>query len=158
MKIQQIDLYELDVPPIPPIAKYSPNLFNLTLCGIHTDEGVVGLGETYGAPSVFSERAASLTGRDPLALDPLAQPDPFACALLDIAGQAGGIPLHRFFGQKVRDRVPVSYWSRPMEPHETAAEAADVPCWVQMGGLCLGVESRLLRALAGDNPQCDASL
>ena len=124
MKIQQIDLYELDVPPIPPIAKYRPDIFNLTLCRIRTDEGIVGLGETYGSPSVFAERAASYTGQDPLALDPLGQPDPFACALLDIAGQAYGIPLHRFFGQKVRDRVPVSYWSCPMEPHETAAEAA----------------------------------
>ena len=124
MKIEQIDLYELDVPPIPPIAKYSPELFHLTLCRIYTDEGIIGLGETYGAPSLFAERVASLTGQDPLALDALAQPDPFACALLDIAGQAYGFPLHRFFGQKIRDRIPVSYWSRPMEPHETAAEAA----------------------------------
>ena len=124
MKIEHIDLYELDVPPIPPIAKYSPDLFHLTICRIHTDEGIVGLGETYGAPSVFAERAASYTGLDPLALGPLSQPDPFACALLDIAGQAYGIPIHRFFGQKVRDQVPVSYWSRPMEPHETAAQAA----------------------------------
>lgn len=33
------------------------------------------------------------------------------------------MPLHRFFGEKVRDRVPVSYWSCPLEPEETAAEA-----------------------------------
>jgi L-alanine-DL-glutamate epimerase-like enolase superfamily enzyme len=31
--------------------------------------------------------------------------------------------MHRFFGEKVRDRVPVSYWSCPMEPAETAAQA-----------------------------------
>ena len=58
MKIEQIDLYELDVPPIPPIAKYSPELFHLTLCRIYTDEGIIGLGETYGAPSLFAERVA----------------------------------------------------------------------------------------------------
>jgi len=31
--------------------------------------------------------------------------------------------VHGFFGAKVRDRVPVSYWSCHMEPRETAAEA-----------------------------------
>ena len=73
MKLEQIDLYELDVPPIPPIAKYSPELFHLTLCRIYTAEGLIGLGETYGAPTLFAERVASLTGQDPLALDALAQ-------------------------------------------------------------------------------------
>ena len=62
-------------------------------------------------------------GQDPLALDPYNRPDAFTCALLDIAGQAYGIPLHRFFGAQVRDKVPVSYWSCPMTPEETAAEA-----------------------------------
>ena len=31
--------------------------------------------------------------------------------------------MHRFFGAQVRDKVPVSYWSCPMTPAETAAEA-----------------------------------
>lgn len=123
MKIEQIDLYELEVPPIAVVAKYRANIFNLTICRILTDEGLVGIGEVSLNPPHLAERAASYIGLDPLALDPLAQPDPFACALLDIAGQACGIPLHRFFGEKVRDQVPVSYWSCPMEPHETAAEA-----------------------------------
>ena len=124
MKIAHIDLYELKVPPIPVVARYVPDIFNLTICRICTDEGLIGVGEVSLYPPGLEERAASYLGQNPLALDPLAEPDPFACALLDIAGQAAGIPLHRFFGEKVRDRVPVSYWSCPMEPHETAAEAA----------------------------------
>jgi L-alanine-DL-glutamate epimerase-like enolase superfamily enzyme len=123
MKITQIELFEVEIPPIPPIAKYSPKIFDLTICKVHTDEGLVGLGEAHGKSSVFTEQAAAYSGQDPLSLDPFAHPDPFQCALLDIAGQAAGIPLYRFFGEKVRDQVPVSYWSRPMEPHETAAEA-----------------------------------
>ena len=38
------------------------------------------------------------------------------------------------------------------------AEAADVPCWVQMGGLCTGGAGGLLGAFAGDAAQRDAAL
>ena len=82
-----------------------------------------GWGESHGRRNVYEQKAGSYAGQDPLALDPFAQADPFTCALLDLAGQASGISLHRFFGERVRDRVPVSYWSCSMEPHETAAEA-----------------------------------
>jgi L-alanine-DL-glutamate epimerase-like enolase superfamily enzyme len=64
-------------------------------------------------------------GQDPLAVDPFAQPDLFECAFLDLQGQALGLPVWRFFGPRVRQRVPVSYWSTPMEPAETAAEAEE---------------------------------
>ena len=123
MKITAVDLYEVEIPPIAPIAKYSPKIFDLTICQVHTDEGLVGLGEAHGTAAQFKGQADDFVGRDPLALEPFAQAEPFECALLDIAGRAAGLPLYRFFGEQVRDRVPVSYWSRPMEPHETAAEA-----------------------------------
>ena len=82
-----------------------------------------GWGEFLSKKSAGQEQAEALVGQDPLALDPYNRPDAFTCALLDIAGQAYGIPLHRFFGAQVRDKVPVSYWSCPMTPEETAAEA-----------------------------------
>ena len=90
MKITQIDLYEVEIPPIPPIAKYFSKIYDLTICRMQTDEGIVGLGETQGKPPQFEAEAASYEGKDPLALDPFAQSDPFTCALLDIAGQAFG--------------------------------------------------------------------
>ena len=123
MKITAVDLYEVEIPPIPPIAKYYPKIYDITICRLQTDEGLEGIGEIQGKPAQFEEQAQALSDQDPLAIDPLAQSGPFPCALLDIAGQAYGIPVHRFFGQQVRDRVPVSYWSCPMEPAETAAEA-----------------------------------
>lgn len=104
MKIAQIELFEVDIPPIPPIAKYSPKIFELTLCRIHTDEGLIGIGEAHGKPANFVAQADAYTGQDPLALDPFAQPEAFECALLDIAAQAAGLPLYRFFGAKVRDK------------------------------------------------------
>ncbi|NKB68650.1 MAG: hypothetical protein GKR89_16425 [Candidatus Latescibacteria bacterium] len=123
MKIRAVDLYEVEIPPIAPIARYAPKIFDLTICRMHTDEGLVGLGEAHGKADQHRALAASFVGLESLALDPFAQAEPFQCALLDIAAQAAGLPLHRFFGEQVRDTVPVSYWSRPMEPHETAAEA-----------------------------------
>ena len=123
MKITAVDLYEVEIPPIPPIAKYFPKIYDITLCRFGTDEGLVGWGEYQGKRAVLEAQGTALVGQDPLALDPFAQPDAFTCALLDLAGQTYGLPVHRFFGAKVRDRVPVSYWSCHMEPRETAAEA-----------------------------------
>ena len=123
MKITQVDLYEVEIPPIAPIARYFPKIYDITLCRVQTDEGLVGWGEYQGTRAAHAVTAEALVGQDPLGLDPFDQPDAFTCALLDIAGRAYGLPVHRFFGRQVRDRVPVSYWSCPMEPHETAAEA-----------------------------------
>jgi L-alanine-DL-glutamate epimerase-like enolase superfamily enzyme len=129
MKITQVDLYQVEIPPIPAIAKYRPKIYDITLCRMHTDEGLEGVGESTAyhlspqGRSMLEEKASAYAGKDPLALNPFAEPGLYECALLDIAGQACGIPVHRFFGEKVRDRVPVSYWSCHMEPHETASEA-----------------------------------
>jgi L-alanine-DL-glutamate epimerase-like enolase superfamily enzyme len=123
MKITQVDLYEVEIPLIPPIARYFPKIYDITLCRLQTDAGLEGWGEYQGKKSAQQEQAATYIGQDPLALDPFARTDAFTCALLDIAGQAYGLPLHRFFGAQARDKVPVSYWSCHMEPHETAAEA-----------------------------------
>ena len=108
MKITQVELYELEIPPIPPIARYFPKIYDITLCRVQTDEGLEGWGEFQGVKSAGRSVADALVGQDPLAIDPYAHPDAFTCALLDIAGQAYAIPLYRFFGAKVRDKVPVS--------------------------------------------------
>ena len=129
MKITQVDLYQVEVPLIPAIAKSRPKIYDITICRIMTDEGIEGIGES--AVYTLNEadrqglraKADSYIGHDPLAIQAIGQPMLFECPLLDIAGQAYGIPIHRFFGPKVRDRVPVSYWSSPMTAEETAAEA-----------------------------------
>lgn len=123
MKITEVELYEVEIPPIPPIAKYMPKIYDITLVRLTTDEGLTGWGECQGRKANLEPGFSQYAGQDPLAIDPYAQPDPINCALLDIAGQAWDVPVHRFFGAQVRDRVPVSYWSCPMEPAETAAEA-----------------------------------
>ncbi len=123
MKITNVELYEVEIPPIAAIAKYNPKFYDITLTRVTTDEGLTGWGECQGRKVDLEAHFSTCIGADPLAMDPFAQPDPITCALLDIAGQAWGIPVHRFFGAQVRDRVPVSYWSCHMDPVDTAAEA-----------------------------------
>ena len=44
MKITQVELYEVEIPPIPAIARYYPKIYDITLCRVQTDEGLGGLG------------------------------------------------------------------------------------------------------------------
>jgi glucarate dehydratase len=105
-----------------------------TIVEIVTDDGLIGLAETYGgaAPLRALERAkASVVGRDPWQLAPLRAdleggdgktPEGFAwesrslagpalfsaieVACLDVLGQATGRPVADLLGGRVRDRVP----------------------------------------------------
>ena len=70
MKITQVELYEVEIPPIPAIARYYPKIYDITLCRIQTDEGLEGWGEFIDKKSVGQEQADALVGQDPLALDP----------------------------------------------------------------------------------------
>ena len=45
MKITQVELYEVEIPPIPVIARYFPKIYDITLCRVQTDEGLEGWGE-----------------------------------------------------------------------------------------------------------------
>jgi len=93
---------------------------------VHTDAGIVGLGETHrmrGGPD--SEAAArlkqcarELRGRDVMSfdlrhLDLPVQTDreAFEVAFYDIVGKAVGWPMWRLLGGKARARVPVHYWA-----------------------------------------------
>ena len=125
MKITHVDLYEVEIPPKPPLVHYRPKIYDITLCRIRTDDGVEGWGEYQGKPARHRPAADALVGADPLQVDPFAQPDALTCALLDIAGQALGVPVSRFFGARVRERVPVSCWSWHMTPAEVAAQAEE---------------------------------
>ncbi len=92
MKITHIDLYQVEIPLLPLIAKYFPRIYDITLCRMHTDEGLEGIGESAvynispAERAALDEKANSYVGKDPLTLNPFVQPCLFECALLDIAG------------------------------------------------------------------------
>lgn len=101
------------------------------LLRVHTDAGLVGLGEATVGPRWNGETAAgclavvqeflapAVVGADPLdrnrlrrAMDEAVKQHPFAkaaveMALWDIAGKAAGVPVYRLLGGKVRQRVPI---------------------------------------------------
>lgn len=103
---------------------------NVVWVRVHTDAGIVGLGETfYGAGSVEAHihdvLAGRLLGKDPLRIEalarelvnlPLAQSSTGAeyraasaidLALWDIFGKVCGQPVHQMLGGLAHDRVPV---------------------------------------------------
>jgi L-alanine-DL-glutamate epimerase-like enolase superfamily enzyme len=46
-------------------------------------------------------------------------------ALFDVVGKANGVPVSALLGNKVRDWVPISWWSLDAPPEDWAAEAAE---------------------------------
>jgi galactonate dehydratase len=105
---------------------------HITFVQIHTDEGIVGLGDTYYGPAqiasyVHEIAAPVLLGRDPLAIEHLwhllfthtvrgglsmrsAEVRGLSAldvALWDIAGQALNLPLYRLLGGPTRDHLKV---------------------------------------------------
>jgi L-alanine-DL-glutamate epimerase-like enolase superfamily enzyme len=97
---------------------------------IHTDRGLVGLGETYPHPAseeavILDRLAPKLIGRDPLAIERI-WADNFLevsysgwagaemramsaidIALHDLAGQAAGMPVYQLLGGPCRERIPL---------------------------------------------------
>jgi L-alanine-DL-glutamate epimerase-like enolase superfamily enzyme len=97
---------------------------------IHTDTGLIGLGETYPHPAseqavVLDRLAPKLIGQDPLAIEKL-WADLFLevsysgwagaemraisavdLALWDIAGQAAGLPIYSLLGGPCRERIRI---------------------------------------------------
>ena len=125
MKITAIEHIKVAVPYIEDIQKYRPTEHldqPILLIKVHTDEGLVGLGDGGRGMDVSAE-IPQWIGVDPLAVDLSQTRAPFSQALYDIVGKAAGLPAHRFMGSKRRDRVPVGYWSCHMEPEDTARQA-----------------------------------
>lgn len=101
------------------------------LVRVHTDEGLIGLGEATVAPRWSGETSASciealntllapvLVGEDPTRVSFLRQRmdralkhNPFTkaaveMALWDLAGKAAGVPVYQLLGGRLRDEVPI---------------------------------------------------
>lgn len=105
-----------------------PHLNNILWVRIHTDEGIIGLGETFrGATAVaaylHSEVAPQLLGRNPLEIDSISKLllEPYVgfrssgveiraasavdIALWDIFGKVTGQPVHQLLGGLSRPRI-----------------------------------------------------
>ena len=142
MKITDIELIEVYVPYIAPIRNVGHSDWEHTIVRMHTDEGLIGLGELWQPCHAVQPQADALIGKDPLAMNLESASMPWQSALYDIVAQAKGVPVWRLIGDKVRDKVPVSYWSSHLPPEETAREAEKAAA--------LGFTVHKLKAQAGD--------
>ncbi len=131
---------------------------------VHTDEGVVGLGEATisglwsgesqaGSVSAINDYLApALIGKDPRdisanrrAMDFMIKLNPFTkaaveMALWDIAGKSAGLPVYQLLGGKVRDRVRIKLvvWARDLEGSKLMAEQH-----LALGVSCIKVKTGL---------------
>src|SRR3954468_22081196 len=154
MKITRIETIPVRVPIKPQFAIKSGRggshtLSPFLLVKIHTDEGLVGLGEASCTPRWSGEDqftakhfideyfTPQLLGADPTTIEettkrfaPIVANNPFTkaaieMALWDIAGKAAGKPVYELLGGKVRDFVPIKWSVSGREPDK----AADIARW-----------------------------
>lgn len=140
MKITRIEQFITAVPHIPSIEKSRPGDYRerpIPILAVHTDEGLTGVGEG-GRGERFEGLEEKWVGVDPLSLNLTSMSGAMAMACFDIAGKALGVPAHRLMGTKHFDKVPVGWWSPPLEPADVAAMAEE--------GARLGYRTHKLKA------------
>ena len=129
MKIETIDVYVVAVPYLRVVKKYRPTEpldRPDPIVRVWTDDGVCGIGESGrgGSTEEIRRQFETIRGRDPLDLNAENYETGLMQAIYDLQGKALGWPAYRLMGRKVRDKVPVAYWTVELAtPEETAAEA-----------------------------------
>jgi muconate cycloisomerase len=160
---------------------------NYVYVRIESADGHVGWGETIALPSWSYETVESIvstvekhlapivTGRsafdqayfqkqfDETLTPAVSQGFPFAkaalqIATLDLAGQAAGLPLHRFLGGKVRDTIELSFALSIDEPQrmaEAAQSLAAVKCFKLKVAGDAKLDAERVRAVSRARPDAD---
>ena len=136
MKVVNVERTVVDVPFTPrqnqiTFESVSPvyNWSVFELCRVTTDTGHVGWGETvihYTYGRVTDESVGRVLGESPAKLmndDSLGAG--LQMALFDVVGKILEVPVYELLGTKVRDTVPISWWSIDASPQDWAAEAKD---------------------------------
>jgi L-alanine-DL-glutamate epimerase-like enolase superfamily enzyme len=141
------------------------------LVKIHTDQGIVGLGEVSCTPIWSGEDQVTaahfirdcltpaLEGENPLQIARLTAKcrrqlaaNPFTkagieMALWDILGKAAGMPLYRLWGGPARDFVPTKFSVSGLEP----SKAAELASWAVQQGF------RTMKVKVGIDPEGDVA-
>ena len=173
MKITSIETIPVLVPIKPHLViRFSQGVHRASpflVVKIHTDEGIVGLGEVSCTPLwsgedhftakhfIYGTLAPALIGRDPrdvtanfTFVDRLVAGNIFTKSALemacwDILGKAAGLPLYRLLGGPLRDRIPLKFSISGTEPNK----AAELASWAVDQGF------RTVKVKVGADPQSD---
>lgn len=175
MKITHIETLPVLVPINPKVAirssrgihTVSPFLF----LRLHTDEGIIGLGEVSGTLEWSGEDHVTavhiirrcfeplLVGRNPLEIEKRSSElqecvagnfftkAGIEMALWDIIGKVAGLPLYRLFGGPVRDHVPLKFSVSGLVPDA----AAEIAAWAVQQGF------KTLKVKVGTDPDQDVA-
>jgi L-alanine-DL-glutamate epimerase-like enolase superfamily enzyme len=125
MKITRVEVIPVDVPYHPGAAEWiaaraaGTKRTDLWITRVSTDEGITGIGEG----GDVSRQAAEYLGKNPFEFLGGDESMPIHQALYDVMGKALGLPAYRLIGPRVRDRVPLAYWSCEMPAEVMAKEA-----------------------------------
>ena len=133
MKVVDVERIVVDVPFTDRQQKIAAReVYNwaiLELCKVTSDTGHVGWGETvlhYTFARVSDEAVERVKGASPAeAMHDDSLGSGLQMALFDLMGKILEVPVHQLFGDKVRDWVPISWWSIDASPEDWAAEAED---------------------------------
>jgi muconate cycloisomerase len=147
------------------------NVSPFVLVRIHTNEGLIGLGEVSCTPNWSGEDqvtavhvietylAPQLIGADPTQVERLSTKMArvlagnvftkagIEMALWDLVGKVAGLPLYRLFGGAVRDFVPTKFSISGLEP----ARAAEIAVWAVEQGF------RTMKVKVGIEPEQDVA-
>jgi len=123
LKVERVEAFQIDIPWREELRKYmawAGQPSRSWLYKVHTDEGFIGLCEN---PGDARASIPQLIGRNPFDFILDDGVYPLQEALYDIMAQALKVPLYMVLGHKVRDKVPVCYWSHHFPPEVLAGEA-----------------------------------
>ncbi len=175
MKITRIETIPVSIPINPERAIRGGGGVHLTspflLVKLHTDEGLVGLGEVSCTPNWSGEDQVTaahvirtylqplLIGQDPTEVERLATrlrkgiaANPFTragveMACWDLLGKVAQLPLYRLLGGRVRDEVPTKFSVSGLEP----TAAASIAGWAVEQGF------RVMKVKVGMDPEGDVA-
>ena len=133
LTVEQVELIPLRVPfrevPKRNMARELPHWEYVEVIRVRLKSGHVGYGETlafYTWGRTNPDDIARARGKNAAALmwdDTLGAG--LQAALFDAVGRALGVPIHRLFGRKVRDRAALSWWAIDMPPEDWVAECRE---------------------------------
>ena len=118
MKVTEIEVHPITLEYVDWIA-YQLNHFygpiTRTVYVVHTDNGLIGLGES-GSPE-SQEVIDGYIGTNPFDWVGDEISLGLGTAMYDLMGQHAGVPVYKLFGQKYRSWVPVGSWTVSTHPH-----------------------------------------